>query len=442
MLLRAYGVFGVAVLIAASAPHQLAAQDTAIALGTTRVQPVFPGPTSCRPTETADTIAVNLYAIINGARPKGIADTAWTRYVRSVLDAVRRSFILPRSLQLAAFSGPFLYTVGRNALTDQASKPDALVEGTVPSGFRSSIDSSAPASGVLSGILIDDDNRPVPLATVTVAGTSVTVRSDSAGAWRMTHLFPGTYVVRAQRLGYAPSETTIALGRLTTPKPDTVHMTRVAIRLGAVSVEGRHQGQFVAPMMSTVVTVGLDGEKSLRDTHVTASSGSPSADSSVVAAVRRATAEGQFPAVPYANTRTHATTYELTVSMDEPGPGEQAMVVGELQVPVWPLAHEAEIRDDVQQPGVIDEMIREGARADTITLEFVVDERGHPIASTARTERDESGRPIDNAHRAGFERRVLQSLPQFSFEEARIGGCAVAEFVRQQIGYRVSGDQQ
>ena len=65
----------------------------------------------------------------------------------------------------------------------------------------------------------------------------------------------------------------------------------------------------------------------------------------------------------------------LVVSSDQTVAGDQSAVVGRIEVPVWPLKRPVSLVSTGQLGGLPDPPSR-AASADSLILEFVVDERG------------------------------------------------------------------
>ena len=63
-------------------------------------------------------------------------------------------------------------------------------------------------------------------------------------------------------------------------------------------------------------------------------------------------------------------------------------------------------------------------------LELVVDENGKAITSTARAISRTASRAADPTYRA-FVGRIAQLLPEFRFDPALVGTCAVKQVVLQ-----------
>src|SRR5208337_4873397 len=64
------------------------------------------------------------------------------------------------------------------------------------------------------------------------------------GAFTLTRLAPGSYHLRARQIGYSPTDTTVDVGRGATVV--TLRLTRIALTLSAIQVEGRRSRGCVA----------------------------------------------------------------------------------------------------------------------------------------------------------------------------------------------------
>jgi hypothetical protein len=69
----------------------------------------------------------------------------------------------------------------------------------------------APVAGSISGIVVDDNGRPIPGVDVHAFPEAARATTDSAGRFVITKLGAGFYHVRARRLGYSPLEITTDL---------------------------------------------------------------------------------------------------------------------------------------------------------------------------------------------------------------------------------------
>ena len=423
-----------------------ARRDTAVASptamlvvdpGLTRVRAVFPADSSCRPAPAVDTISVILYGTLYGRRPRGPSDTAWSTYTNGVLSAFSQSFALPDTLSLSAFSWPFEYTLGRVAPRPYRAVADRSAAQAPSPAVVPPIDSSRPRSGVLAVLVLNDAGDPVPFAAVRLAGTAEPRLTDSIGFSRIRRLYPGAYLLQVRRIGYAPQDTTITVRAGPAVTTATIHTGRVAARLAVVSVPGRNVGPLVVPMISTVVTLTLGTDGSLRDVRLTASSTSQTTDSLVLAAVRRAAAADAFPRFEGIGNHRDSVTARLVVSIVEPAPGEQVVALGRLNAPAWSsLSGVRQAKETSISADLVRRFLLGHWRADTAVLEFVVGDTGQALPTTAHLEH--SGvRPLLAADRERYARRVVSMLSKFRYDAGRIAGCRVPEFVREAFGYRV-----
>ena len=117
------------------------------------------------------------------------------------------------------------------------------------------------SSGALTGTLIDADNdQPVPYGTVTLLGTDRVIFADASGGFRLLRLTPGTYVVRARQIGYAPRDTTVAVGETPVVTTLTLRLTRIPAILDLVMVEGqRGTGCVTTGIPDSATNPGLAG---------------------------------------------------------------------------------------------------------------------------------------------------------------------------------------
>lgn len=67
----------------------------------------------------------------------------------------------------------------------------------------------ARASSVIIGVVADSDLHPIPLADVSIGGSSVRVTADSAGRFRITNIPAGRFVLIARRIAFQPGVATI-----------------------------------------------------------------------------------------------------------------------------------------------------------------------------------------------------------------------------------------
>ena len=354
-------------------------------------------------------------------------DTAWLRYQRAMLEAVRRALVLPNDIQLAAFSWPFPMPESPRRPSADAAPPPQDHQRRAATIARFESDSTKDVRGEQRGVVLDqEDGKPVPYATVTLSEAGERRLTDSSGAWRISGVAPGSYDVYVRRIGYTPKDTVVVIGAEAPVRIDTIHVSRAPVRLSRVIVKGKRPSAYVTLMLSTVVAVTLDAEGSLRDAHVVASSASGPADTLIVASLRRAAAT-DFPTLPTDVEHT-PVTFDVVISMNDPRPEEETIVVGRVEGPVWATQDEAYL-DASPHPDLLSGLAPKGRINDITTLQFVVDASGHPMTSTTRNA-DTPPEPVGYRPRP-FEARVLDSLAQFHFTPARVGACPVPQLVTQ-----------
>jgi hypothetical protein len=416
-----------AVAVVALGAASIEAQGTPNLVSVTHAQLVVPAGYSCQIPPPADTIATPLHATLRGTRPSGMQDTAWLRYQRAVLEAVRRALVLPNDIRLAAFSSPFPMPASARRPSADAAPPPQDDKRRAATITRFESDSTDDVQGGRGGVLLDqEDNQPVPYATVSLPEAWETRLTDSTGAWRINRIARGRYSLHVRRIGYTAKDTVVVIGAATPARIDTIHISRAPVRLRRVTVDGKRPSTYVTLMLSTVVAITLDSEGSLRDAHVAASSASGPADTIVVASLRRA-GTTDFPTLP--EDREHTpVTFDLVISMDEPRPEEESIVVGRVEGAVWATQDQAYL-DAAAHPDLLSGLAPKDRVNDITTLQFVVDTSGHIITSTARSP-ETHPEPV-GYHPRPFEALVRESLSQFHFTPARVGACAVPQLVTQ-----------
>lgn len=92
----------------------------------------------------------------------------------------------------------------------------------------------APASGSLSGRVIDSLGSPVPGVVLHLLGTSHGAVSDGVGRYRIEAIGAGSYVVSLQRLGFASDTFSVNIGSAPVTVPDRVLRSAAAVLAGVV----------------------------------------------------------------------------------------------------------------------------------------------------------------------------------------------------------------
>ncbi len=212
-----------------------------------------------------------------------------------------------------------------------------------------------------------------------------------------------------------------------------------------------HGRAFVAPVFSSVVAFDIDTLGSAASLRMATSSLSGPVDTSVLATVERAQANGALPALPRAWAVEGAAQLHLMVSSGVPPSDAAVGVIGFAAVPEWSLDRAATL-DSVDPPVLsvqkrCTEIMWDAPRrsrclevladdtatlaGDTATFTGVIDTHGRVVPQSVRSLRDNS---------AWLTTRVVEVLPQFKFAPARIGSCAVSELTR--LTFHLPPDQE
>jgi hypothetical protein len=102
---------------------------------------------------------------------------------------------------------------------------------------------AGPVPAGISGQLLDRASRlPLADASITIVGTRVLLRSDTAGRFLQAGVPPGQHVLEARALGYAPGVWIIELSPAETLTV-VIELEAVGIALAGITVEGRPREQ-------------------------------------------------------------------------------------------------------------------------------------------------------------------------------------------------------
>jgi hypothetical protein len=114
-------------------------------------------------------------------------------------------------------------------------------------GQGASVGDGSDTSGALSGALVGlEDGQPIAYATVTLVGFARASFADGNGAFRLTRIVPGSYVLRVRQIGYAPLDTTVAVAAGPEVTTLSLRLRRIALKLAGVAIEGRRSKGCVA----------------------------------------------------------------------------------------------------------------------------------------------------------------------------------------------------
>jgi hypothetical protein len=115
------------------------------------------------------------------------------------------------------------------------------------------------STGVIVGKLVErQSGQPVPYGTVLLVGTDRARFADSGGAFALTRLTTGAYHLRARQIGYSPTDTTVEVHAGLGATSVTLHMTKIALSLAAIEVQGRRtKGCVATGVPDSTVNAGL-----------------------------------------------------------------------------------------------------------------------------------------------------------------------------------------
>jgi hypothetical protein len=103
--------------------------------------------------------------------------------------------------------------------------------------------SAQSSTGVIEGVVTDEELHPLPDATVTV-GSSIRVTTSESGRFQIVGVPPGQYIVLVRRLGFTPATTIVQLMARDTLRPSFM-LERSVSSLDTVKVTGR----FISPKL-------------------------------------------------------------------------------------------------------------------------------------------------------------------------------------------------
>jgi hypothetical protein len=104
--------------------------------------------------------------------------------------------------------------------------------------------SAQSSTGVIEGVVTDEELHPLPDAIVTV-GSSIRVTTSESGRFQILGVPPGQYIVLVRRLGFTPATTIVQLVARDTLRPSFM-LERSVSSLDTVKVTGR----FISPVSS------------------------------------------------------------------------------------------------------------------------------------------------------------------------------------------------
>jgi hypothetical protein len=143
--------------------------------------------------------------------------------------------------------------------------------------------------------------------------------------------------------------------------------------------------------------------------------------------VSDAAAARAFPSQPASLRSVGPIRFDLIVSTGQGSVGGHSTILGHLFAPVWPLRRVAALAGGTQ-PDLATDAGPTRIGTDSVTLEFVVDDRGRASMSTVRAVGLSTSGDGDGSDRA-FLGKVIHALPEFRFDPALIGGCPVRQMM-------------
>ncbi len=117
------------------------------------------------------------------------------------------------------------------------------------------------ATGRIAGHVRDATGTALPNARVLVVGTSFGAVSDSSGAYSVGSVPPGTYTVRAQLIGFSPSE--VRGVRVVAGQTTTINMTMQssAVVVAGITVSEAENAVVPRDQVTSKAVVTLDGRR-------------------------------------------------------------------------------------------------------------------------------------------------------------------------------------
>ncbi len=112
-------------------------------------------------------------------------------------------------------------------------------------------------TGRISGSVTDSVTLPLPGAQVTVVGTTLTATSDENGRFAITGVAPGTYEVRAQRIGQRAASVTGVSVRGNVETRIAIVMPRSPIQVAGVVVSASRRTEKVTEAPATVTRLDV-----------------------------------------------------------------------------------------------------------------------------------------------------------------------------------------
>jgi hypothetical protein len=195
--------------------------------------------------------------------------------------------------------------------------------------------------------------------------------------------------------------------------PSTIDVGTFGYAAPASATDAAGRGALrISPAIFGWYGLSFDQQGGARDAHVIATSLSPEVDSAVVASARQ-----------LYNSYFREQTVVFSVSTARPGDTTATISLAHIQVPSWLVT-----RQVTPGPGrtVSPASAVRSAGADTITVEFIVDDQGHPILSTIHRI-DAAPNIVAGAESDQYTAGAADSLSTLVYQPALVGRCAVSQ---------------
>lgn len=185
----------------------------------------------------------------------------------------------------------------------------------------------------------------------------------------------------------------------------------------------------LVPSASGVVGFALDSTGAVVGLGVLASSLSGAADTAYLAAIAQGGATHSFPHFTLAERPSGPRWFVLFASGGEHGQGVAMSILTRMHLPAWPASRRVSLMGSPQR--VVLDDAPAATSGDSATVEFVVDEHGRAVPSTARIVARDS-----TTEQNALPQSLVRALQQDQFQSAEIGVCAVPHLFRMQFSWR------
>ncbi|HET9729950.1 MAG TPA: carboxypeptidase-like regulatory domain-containing protein, partial [Acidimicrobiia bacterium] len=116
---------------------------------------------------------------------------------------------------------------------------------------------AAAQTGRIAGTVTDSANLPLPGAQVTVVGKALRAGTDESGRFMISGVAPGTYELRAQRLGQRVVTVSGVVVRANEETNVSIVLGRVPIQLSSVVVSASRRTEKITEAPATVTRLDV-----------------------------------------------------------------------------------------------------------------------------------------------------------------------------------------